>query len=78
MEPMLTLLLDCCRPHLSDADLALIGDRLARADGARLAFLARRHRVEGLVWRTITRTAIVPFGAQPIGEAARRIAADRL
>lgn len=76
MEPMLTLLLDCCRPHLSDADLALIGARLAAGDGNRLAFLARRHRVEGLVWRTITRAGIVPLGAQPIGEAARRIAAD--
>ena len=76
MEPMLTLLLDCCRPHHSDADLALIGDRLARADGKRLAMLARRHRVEGLVWRTMSRTGIVPLGAQPIGETARRIVAD--
>ena len=78
MEPMLTLLLDCCRPHLSDADLALIGARLAAGDGARLAALARRHRVEGLVWRSITRAGIAPLGTQPIGEAARRLAADGL
>lgn len=76
MEPMLTLLIDCCRPHLSDADLALIGSRLGAADGARFAMLARRHRVEGLAWRTVTRTGIVPMGARPIGEAARRIAAE--
>ena len=78
MEPMLALLVDCCRPRLSDADLALLVPRLAAADGARLALLARRHRVEGLVWRTLSRAAIIPLGAQPIGEAARRIAADGL
>nr|WP_314445184.1 nucleotidyltransferase family protein [uncultured Sphingomonas sp.] len=78
MEPMLTLVADCCRPALSDADLALLGPRLAKADGTRLALLARRHRVEGLVWRTMSRAGIVPLGAQPIGEAARRIAADGL
>lgn len=76
MEPMLVLLADCCRPGLSDADLALLSPRLAAADGARLASLARRHRVEGLVWKTLTRAGIVPLGAQPIGAAARRIAAD--
>lgn len=78
MAPMLALLIDCCRPTLSDGELALLAGRLAKADGARLAFLSRRHRVEGLVWRTISRTAIVPFGTQPIAEAARRIAADGL
>lgn len=78
MEPMLALLADCCRPRLSDADLALLAPRLGAADGARLAMLARRHRVEGLVWRTLSRAAIIPLGAQPIGEAARRIAADGL
>ncbi|GAA4008193.1 hypothetical protein GCM10022211_22140 [Sphingomonas humi] len=78
MEPMLTLLIDCCRPYIGEAELAILGARLAAADGRRLAELARRHRVEGLVWRTMSRTAIVPLGAQPIGEAARRIAADGL
>lgn len=76
MEPTLVLLADCCRPGLSDGDLALLGPRLAAADGARLAMLAKRHRVEGLVWKTLTRAGIVPLGAQPIGAAARRIAAD--
>jgi hypothetical protein len=73
---MLTLLAACCRPALSNADLALLGPRLAAADGGRLAVLAHRHRVEGLVWRTLTRAGIVPLGSQPIGAAARRIAAD--
>ena len=78
MEPMLSLLIDCCRPRLSDADLALLGPRIAAADGARLALLARRHRVEGLVWRTLSGAGVVPLGSKPIGEAARRIAADGL
>jgi hypothetical protein len=73
---MLALLAACCRPALSDADLALLGPRLAAADGQRLAVLANRHQVEGLVWRTLTRAAVVPLGSQPIGAAARRIAAD--
>jgi hypothetical protein len=76
MEPMLALLVDCCRPALSDADLALLAPLLAAANGTQLATLARRHRVDGLVWRTMSRAGIVPLGAQPIGEAARRIAAD--
>lgn len=78
MEPMLALLVDCCRPTLSDADLALIGGRLAKADGARLATLAERHRVEGLVWRTMKRAGVIPLGTHPIGESARHIAADGL
>jgi hypothetical protein len=76
MEPMLALLADCCRPGLGDGDLAVLAPRLGAADGARLAALARRHRVEGLVWKTLSRSGIIPFGAQPIGETARRIAAD--
>lgn len=78
MEPTLALLIDCCRPRLSDADLALLGPRIAAADGARLAVLARRHRVEGIVWRALNGVDVIPLGAQPIGEAARRIAADGL
>lgn len=78
MEPMLSLLIDCCRPRLTDAELALLGPRLGAADGKRLTALARRHRVEGLVWRTLTRAGVIPLGAQPIGEEARRIAAEGL
>ena len=76
MEPMLALIADCCRPRLSDADIALLSPRLAAADGERLAFLARRHRVQGLVWRTLSRAAIIPLGANPIGADARKIAVD--
>jgi hypothetical protein len=76
MEPTLALLIDCCRPRLSDADLALLGPRIAAADGARLAVLARRHRVDGLVWRALKGAGIVPLGTGLIGEAARRSAAD--
>ena len=76
MEPTLALLIDCCRPHLSDGDLALLAPRLAAADGARLTQLARRHRVQGLLWRTLSRAGVIPLGAQPVGEDARRIAAD--
>jgi hypothetical protein len=75
---MLTLLIDCCRPRVSDADLALLAPRLGSADGKRLTLLARRHRVEGLVWRTLKRAGVIPLGAHPIGEEARRIAADGL
>lgn len=78
MEPMLTLLIDCCRPSFSASELPTLAKRLAAADGKRLAELARRHRVEGLVWRTICRVGVVKPGVQPIGEAARRIAADGL
>ncbi|GLR47036.1 hypothetical protein GCM10007925_07470 [Sphingomonas astaxanthinifaciens DSM 22298] len=78
MEPMLALLVDCCRPRLSDAELAKIGERLAVADGARFALLARRHRVEGLAWRTVQRIGVVPLGLGKLGEDARHIAADGL
>jgi hypothetical protein len=78
MEPMLALLIDCCRARLSADDMATLAPRLARADGAQLARLARRHRVEGLVWRALSRVEVVPLGAQPIREEARRAAAEGL
>lgn len=78
MEPMLTLLIDCCRPTLSTADDALLAPRLAAADGKRLAFLARRHRVEGIAWRTLSRIGVIPLGSHAIGEQARSIAAEGL
>lgn len=78
MDPTLRLLLDSCRPRLSDAELALIGNRLASADGKALVALARRHRVEGLVWRTLQRAGVTPVWAGNLGKDARQIAANGL
>lgn len=78
MEPMLTLLADCCRDRLGPPELDLLRPRLAAADGARLLLLARRHRVEGLVWRTLDRAGVVPAGAEKLSWDARRFAIEGL
>ncbi|WP_300974430.1 nucleotidyltransferase family protein [Sphingomonas sp. LHG3406-1] len=78
MEPMLSLVAACCRPRLDAADLDLLRPQLSAADGAHLLLVARRHRVEGLVWRTLERAEIVPVGAERLGWDARRIAMDGL
>lgn len=78
MEPSLALLIDCCRFGFEGADVPTLRSRLASADGRRLALLAHRHRVEGVVWRTLRTCSVLVPGTDSIGREARKIAADGL
>ena len=79
MEPSLALLIACCRSGFDDPVAAPgPGAALASADGDRLTTLARRHRVEGLVWRAMRRQSMLVPGTQPLGHDARAIALEGL
>ncbi|GAA4040394.1 hypothetical protein GCM10022281_21700 [Sphingomonas rosea] len=78
MEPALALIVECCRADLGEAELDSLAAKLTKADGKRIAQLAKRHRVEGLVWRVMQRSGLIPLGAGTLAEQARRIAMDGL
>lgn len=79
-DPEFELLVDCCRGSVSSIDQ----DRLRRHGGgidwSRFASLAKRHRVEGLVWRTVEAAAIVvpPRIAARLKKRALEIARQNL
>jgi Uncharacterised nucleotidyltransferase len=65
----------CCRRPADAAADARIRDLADGADWPRVAAVARRHRVEGLVWEGLRRAAVDP----PAGEAAAlKAAAGRI
>ena len=78
MEPTLALLIDCCRFGFAGGDRDELGRRLKAADGWRLTELARRHRVEGLVWRALRACSIALPGTEKLAADARKIVADGL
>lgn len=78
MEPSLALLIACCRFGYEGGDADGLSHLLKGADGAALARLAGRHRVEGVVWRALRGCSMVVPGTAPLALAAQKIAADGL
>jgi hypothetical protein len=76
MEPSLALLIACCRNALGDTASGELAERLRQADGERLAELARRHRVELPVWRTLRQLRLIVPGTAALGMEAMRLASD--
>ncbi len=74
------LLIDCCRWPVPPIEHERIHNRSAGIDWQRLARLAGRHRVEGLVWRVLASAAIeVPSEvANRLKERAFQIATQNL
>lgn len=78
MEPTLALVIACCRFGYEGGDTSDLRAALSGADGERLTLLARRHRVEGLVWRALRACSVALPGTDKLGQDARRMAADGL
>jgi hypothetical protein len=70
----------CCRRPADAAADARIASLAAAADWPRVAAIARRHRVEGLVWDGLRRAAVAPppEEAAALKAAAARIARQNL
>ncbi|GAA4017725.1 hypothetical protein GCM10022280_16280 [Sphingomonas swuensis] len=78
MEPSLTLLIACCRFGYEGGESDGLRRLLKDADGARLSELARRHRVEGVVWRALKACSVMLPGTAPLAADSQKIAADGL
>ena len=78
--PEFDFLLACCRWPCAAEQRGLIRAQSSPIDWALLEVLARRHRVEGLVWHALERSAVAPpvDTATRLSAAAAGIARDNL
>ena len=65
----------CCKATIDPGESGALGEQLATIDLGRLIALARRHRVEGLVWSALGHAGIATDAPAlaPLADAARTI-----
>jgi hypothetical protein len=78
MNPVLALLIDCCRERLGLIGADDLRQRLRGAPGEQLAKLAQAHDVAGLVWRSLREAEVVLPGTAALGRDARKQAEDNI
>ena len=79
-SPEFLMVVECCRAAFQRGEENRVADLAARVDWARFVRTARYHRVQGLVWKSLSPlgTRIPPDVATAIGSDAREIAVANL